>query len=309
MTRGTDHVLRTHPPRLAASRPRSGSDHHTERGRPVSSPRVCGWTTAPHCASPTCSTGRLGPASASSRTSSFATVSPHAPARGAGEQSRRSRRVIVQLALLQLRPQKTRRGTLVTTSGQSPRDSTINRASSTGGHCHRRCPIDGDELLQSERRQPVASRHRRARRMVIVETSQGLPYVHGEQTGLHISEVDYVIEGTTPRRRNCRNRLSGRSTSPPGGSSHLKSRTATACRSGSVACPTRCARCCSRRRARSWRAHGDDDRRHRRPVSRPDDLGARKQLNPGAGLHVALGSRDLYTTLNRNPDMHCCPVD
>ena len=33
-------------------------------------------------------------------------------------------------------------------------------------------------------------------RMVIVETSERLPYVYGEGTGLHISEVDYVIEGT-----------------------------------------------------------------------------------------------------------------
>src|SRR5262249_62281980 len=32
-------------------------------------------------------------------------------------------------------------------------------------------------------------------RLVIVETSRGLPYVYGEETGLHVSEVDYVIEG------------------------------------------------------------------------------------------------------------------
>ena len=31
--------------------------------------------------------------------------------------------------------------------------------------------------------------------MVIVETTRGLPYVYGEQTGVHVSEVDYVIEG------------------------------------------------------------------------------------------------------------------
>jgi acyl-CoA hydrolase len=32
-------------------------------------------------------------------------------------------------------------------------------------------------------------------RMVIIETTRGLPYVYGEQTGVHVSEVDYVIEG------------------------------------------------------------------------------------------------------------------
>ena len=30
---------------------------------------------------------------------------------------------------------------------------------------------------------------------MIVETSRGLPYVYGEQTGVHVSEVDYIIEG------------------------------------------------------------------------------------------------------------------
>ena len=38
--------------------------------------------------------------------------------------------------------------------------------------------------------------------------------------------------------------------------------------------------------------------------------GARKQLNPGKVVYTfALGSHDLYATLDRNPDMHCCPVD
>jgi len=32
-------------------------------------------------------------------------------------------------------------------------------------------------------------------KIVVVEISEGLPYVHGAENGLHISEVDYVIEG------------------------------------------------------------------------------------------------------------------
>ena len=36
--------------------------------------------------------------------------------------------------------------------------------------------------------------------------------------------------------------------------------------------------------------------------------GARKTLNPGKIVYTfALGSRDLYATLDRNRDMHCCP--
>ena len=38
--------------------------------------------------------------------------------------------------------------------------------------------------------------------------------------------------------------------------------------------------------------------------------GARKRLNPGKLVYTfALGSQDLYATLDRNPDMHCCPVE
>ena len=32
-------------------------------------------------------------------------------------------------------------------------------------------------------------------RTVIVETNPNLPYVYGEGTGIHVSEVDYIIEG------------------------------------------------------------------------------------------------------------------
>ena len=32
-------------------------------------------------------------------------------------------------------------------------------------------------------------------KMVIVEVSRGLPYVLGDQNGVHVGEVDYLIEG------------------------------------------------------------------------------------------------------------------
>src|SRR4026209_1371887 len=38
--------------------------------------------------------------------------------------------------------------------------------------------------------------------------------------------------------------------------------------------------------------------------------GARKRLNPGKIVYTfALGARDLYATLDRNRNMHCCPVE
>jgi acyl-CoA hydrolase len=70
-------------------------------------------------------------------------------------------------------------------------------------------------------------------RLVIVETSRGLPYVYGEETGLHVSEVDYVIQGDDAPAPELPN--------PP-----RRSKMAPACRSASAACRTRCARSCSR---------------------------------------------------------------
>ena len=32
-------------------------------------------------------------------------------------------------------------------------------------------------------------------RMVVVEVSRGLPYVYGEENGVHLSEVDFIVEG------------------------------------------------------------------------------------------------------------------
>jgi acyl-CoA hydrolase len=38
--------------------------------------------------------------------------------------------------------------------------------------------------------------------------------------------------------------------------------------------------------------------------------GARKQLDPGkVAFTFALGSKAVYEAIDRNPDMHCCPVD
>src|ERR1044072_6787551 len=57
------------------------------------------------------------------------------------------------------------------------------------------CPMDADGYFNLS----AANLWHRAvierARMVIVETSRTLPYVFGEETGVHVSEVDYVIEG------------------------------------------------------------------------------------------------------------------
>ena len=83
-------------------------------------------------------------------------------------------------------------------------------------------------------------------RMVIVEVTDGNPYVLGEDTGVHVSEVDYIIEGDNQPAVELPNPPQPTSTAPWAVSSPPRSRTAPACRSASAACPTPCVRNCSR---------------------------------------------------------------
>ena len=57
------------------------------------------------------------------------------------------------------------------------------------------CPMDQDGFFNFS----AANLWHRAvvesARMVIVEVNRSLPYVYGEQNGIHLSEVDYIVEG------------------------------------------------------------------------------------------------------------------
>ena len=155
----------------------------------------------------------------------------------------------VQPAFLRLRPEEARRGALPLHPGQSRRDLRLLPAL----HAARRTSSFQDvpggraRLLQSQRRQPVASRHHRARQAwsssrraaaaVRLRRADRRPHQRG---GLHDRGR------RRPARRSCPIRRSATSTPRSDGSSPPRSRTATACRSASAPCPTPCARCCSR---------------------------------------------------------------
>src|SRR3954451_1858670 len=57
------------------------------------------------------------------------------------------------------------------------------------------CPMDAEGFFNFS----AANLYYRAfierARLVIVETSATLPYAHGVANGVHVSEVDYVVEG------------------------------------------------------------------------------------------------------------------
>ena len=128
-------------------------------------------------------------------------MSEHATAAASAGRSRARACVVLQLAPRRLRPQAVRRRVAELHPVQPRRDPRLlpalhRPAGRDGGQdvsC--RCP----RILQLQRGEPlarrgrVASEDRRSSR-----STRRLPYVHGIDNGLHISQVDYVIDGDGP---------------------------------------------------------------------------------------------------------------
>ena len=146
---------------------------------------------------------------------------------------------------------------------------------------------------------------------VIVETNRRLPYVHGEETGLHVSEVDFVIEGDdgpapelpNPPVRDLDAAVGRLIASEIGNGDCLQI--------GIGAMPNAVCALLLESGVRDLGVHTEMMTDGLAELYKAGRIsGARKQLNPGKLVYsFALGSHDLYATLDRNPDMHCCPVD
>jgi acyl-CoA hydrolase len=146
---------------------------------------------------------------------------------------------------------------------------------------------------------------------VIVEVTRGLPYVYGEQTGVHVSEVDYVIEGDDAPAAELPN-------PPPCEIDRAVARRIAAevedgacLQIGIGGMPNAVCALLLEGGGRDLGVHtemmtdGIADLYNAGRIT-----GARKNLNPGKIVYTfALGSRDLYATLDRNRDMLCCPVE
>jgi acyl-CoA hydrolase len=148
-------------------------------------------------------------------------------------------------------------------------------------------------------------------KLVIVEPSRGLPYVHGDCTGVHLSEVDYIIEGddTPPPEL-------------PNPAPTEIDRAVARLIAGEIddgAClqigiggmPNAVCGLLLDSGVRDLGVHTEMMTDGIAALYKAGRIsGARKTLDPGKIVYTfALGSRDLYALLDRNPDMHCCPVD
>ena len=173
------------------------------------------------------------------------------------------------------------------------------------------CPMDGDGYFNFS----AATVWHRAvierARMVIVEVSSGLPYVLGEQTGVHVSEVDYIIEGDSTPATELPN-------PPPTEVDEAVARLIAGeiedgdcLQIGIGGMPNAVCSLLSGSGVHDLGIHTEMLTDGIMDLYQAGRItGARKQLNPGKIVCTfALGSRRLYDGIDRNPDIHFYPVD
>jgi acyl-CoA hydrolase len=148
-------------------------------------------------------------------------------------------------------------------------------------------------------------------RTVIVETSRGLPYVYGNQTGVHVSEVDYVIEGGDEPAPELANPVPSEVDAAVGKLIAAEIDDGDCLQIGIGAMPNAVCATLLDAGGRDFGVHtemmtdGIADLYEAGRIT-----GARKRLDVGKSVYTfALGSRRLYSVLDRNRDLHCCPVD
>ena len=148
-------------------------------------------------------------------------------------------------------------------------------------------------------------------RLVILETNGRLPYVYGEETGVHVSEVDYVIDGDDAPVPELPN------PSPTAIDAAVARRIAAEIEDGAClqigigGMPNAVCLFLLESGVRDLGVHTEMMIDGLAGLYKAGLItGDRKQLDSGRVVYTfALGSRELYATLDRNHDMHCCPVD
>ena len=148
-------------------------------------------------------------------------------------------------------------------------------------------------------------------KMVIVEINREMPYVFGKENGVHLKEVDFIIEGDHQRCAELPN------PDPTEIDRTVATRIAAEIEDGSClqigigGMPN--AVCCVLLESgvKELGIHTEMMTDGLGLLYRSGRVtGSRKTLDPGKVTYTfALGSHSLYATANRNPDMYCHQVD
>ncbi len=148
-------------------------------------------------------------------------------------------------------------------------------------------------------------------KIVIVEVSEGNPYIYGVGNGVHISEVDYIIEGDNVGAAELPN-------PPPSEIDRAVARQIAAeindgdcLQIGIGGMPNAVCLSLLESGVKDLGIHSEMMTDGIVALYKDGRVtGARKKSEPGKIVYTfGLGSGDFYTTLARNADFICCPVD
>ncbi len=148
-------------------------------------------------------------------------------------------------------------------------------------------------------------------KIVVVEVSEGLPYLHGVDNGVHVSEVDYVIEGDPGLPPELPN-------PPPCDVDRAVAKLIAAevedgacLQVGIGAMPNAVCSLLLESGVSNMGIHTEMLTDGLIDLYKGGSVtGAAKALHPGKIVcSFALGSHELYRIVDRNPDFLCCPVE
>jgi len=148
-------------------------------------------------------------------------------------------------------------------------------------------------------------------KLVVVEVSRGLPYACGVGNGVHHSEVDFIIEGDHQPAPELPN------PAPSEVDRAVARRIAAEIEDGSClqigigGMPNAVCTLLAESGVSDLGVHSEMLTDGIADLYRAGRItGAKKSLHPGRIVYsFALGSASLYRTIDRNPDLLCCPVD
>jgi acyl-CoA hydrolase len=148
-------------------------------------------------------------------------------------------------------------------------------------------------------------------RMVIIETCTTIPHVYGEATGIHISEVDYIVEGDNTPIPELPNPAPTAVDSDVARLIIGEIEDGACLQIGIGGMPNAVCGLLANAGIKDLGIHTEMMTDGIADLYRAGLItGARKKLDPGKIVYsFAAGSRTLYDTLDRNADMLCCPSD
>ena len=148
-------------------------------------------------------------------------------------------------------------------------------------------------------------------RIVIVEVTRGLPYVFGEQNGVHFSEVDYVIDGDDEPPPDLPNPQPTDIDRAVARQVAAEVEDGTCLQVGIGGMPNAVCTLLLESGVRDLGIHTEMLTDGLVELYRAGRVsGCRKRLNPGKAVYsFALGSCSLYETIRCNSDFLCCPVN